>query len=148
MRRSFLLDHHELKKSTNRQVVYFVVYYLCVCVQIFYKVSREIFPGEELLLFMKTEDFTCDNMAPDIHGSQQILSLTYTHTHACTHTYARTQIFPLTRMLTGVNVLISLPPSMQRRGSTTVRTATSTLNPLTSCLTTGHVECPLLLTLT
>lgn len=36
--------------------------------QIFYKVTREIFPGEELLLFMKAEEYSCDTMAPDIHG--------------------------------------------------------------------------------
>lgn len=35
--------------------------------QIFYKVTREIFPGEELLLFMKAEEYSCDTMAPDIH---------------------------------------------------------------------------------
>nr|XP_054599392.1 histone-lysine N-methyltransferase MECOM isoform X4 [Nothobranchius furzeri] len=39
--------------------------------QIFYKVTREIFPGEELLLFMKAEDFSCDTMAPDIHEERQ-----------------------------------------------------------------------------
>ncbi|XP_056905963.1 histone-lysine N-methyltransferase MECOM isoform X6 [Takifugu flavidus] len=39
--------------------------------QIFYKASREILPGEELLLFMKAEDFPCDNMAPDIHEERQ-----------------------------------------------------------------------------
>uniref|UniRef100_A0A674NSE8 MDS1 and EVI1 complex locus n=2 Tax=Takifugu rubripes TaxID=31033 RepID=A0A674NSE8_TAKRU len=44
---------------------------MCVCVQIFYKASREILPGEELLLFMKAEDFPCDNMAPDIHEERQ-----------------------------------------------------------------------------
>lgn len=44
--------------------------FVCVCVlQIFYKVTREIFPGEELLLFMKAEEFPCDTMAPDIHGA-------------------------------------------------------------------------------
>lgn len=37
--------------------------------QIFYKVTREIFPGEELLLFMKAEEYSCDTMAPDIHGA-------------------------------------------------------------------------------
>uniref|UniRef100_A0A8C6SRX5 MDS1 and EVI1 complex locus n=2 Tax=Neogobius melanostomus TaxID=47308 RepID=A0A8C6SRX5_9GOBI len=39
--------------------------------QIFYKVTREIFPGEELLLFMKAEEFSCDSMAPDIHEERQ-----------------------------------------------------------------------------
>lgn len=39
--------------------------------QIFYKVTREIFPGEELLLFMKAEEYSCDNMAPDIHEERQ-----------------------------------------------------------------------------
>lgn len=58
--------------------------YVCVCVQIFYKASREILPGEELLLFMKAEDFPCDNMAPDIHGSQHTLfPLSLTHTRVC-----------------------------------------------------------------
>ncbi|XP_028274709.1 MDS1 and EVI1 complex locus protein isoform X6 [Parambassis ranga] len=39
--------------------------------QIFYKVIREIFPGEELLLFMKAEEYSCDTMAPDIHEERQ-----------------------------------------------------------------------------
>ncbi|XP_007573651.1 MDS1 and EVI1 complex locus protein EVI1 isoform X2 [Poecilia formosa] len=39
--------------------------------QIFYKVTREIFPGEELLLFMKAEEYFCDAMAPDIHEERQ-----------------------------------------------------------------------------
>ncbi|CAK6965220.1 histone-lysine N-methyltransferase MECOM isoform X4 [Scomber scombrus] len=39
--------------------------------QIFYKVTREIFPGEELLLFMKAEEYSCDIMAPDIHEERQ-----------------------------------------------------------------------------
>ncbi|XP_037324139.2 histone-lysine N-methyltransferase MECOM isoform X3 [Pungitius pungitius] len=39
--------------------------------QIFYKVDREIFPGEELLLFMKAEEYSCDTMAPDIHEERQ-----------------------------------------------------------------------------
>ncbi|KAM8904343.1 histone-lysine N-methyltransferase MECOM isoform 1-T1 [Spinachia spinachia] len=39
--------------------------------QIFYKVAREIFPGEELLLFMKAEEYSCDTMAPDIHEEGQ-----------------------------------------------------------------------------
>ncbi|XP_033487477.1 MDS1 and EVI1 complex locus protein EVI1 isoform X7 [Epinephelus lanceolatus] len=39
--------------------------------QIFYKVTSEIFPGEELLLFMKAEEYSCDTMAPDIHEERQ-----------------------------------------------------------------------------
>ncbi|XP_044058351.1 histone-lysine N-methyltransferase MECOM isoform X2 [Siniperca chuatsi] len=39
--------------------------------QIFYKVTREIFPGEELLLFMKAEEYSCATMAPDIHEERQ-----------------------------------------------------------------------------
>ncbi|XP_034024020.1 LOW QUALITY PROTEIN: histone-lysine N-methyltransferase MECOM [Thalassophryne amazonica] len=39
--------------------------------QIFYKATREIFPGEELLLFMKAEEYSCDTMAPDIHEERQ-----------------------------------------------------------------------------
>ncbi|XP_035767543.1 histone-lysine N-methyltransferase MECOM isoform X11 [Neolamprologus brichardi] len=39
--------------------------------QIFYKVTREIFPGQELLLFMKAEEYSCDTMAPDIHEERQ-----------------------------------------------------------------------------
>ncbi|XP_076001691.1 histone-lysine N-methyltransferase MECOM isoform X2 [Genypterus blacodes] len=39
--------------------------------QIFYKVTREIFPGEELLLLMKAEEYSCDAMAPDIHEERQ-----------------------------------------------------------------------------
>ncbi|XP_019741579.1 MDS1 and EVI1 complex locus protein EVI1 isoform X9 [Hippocampus comes] len=40
--------------------------------QIFYKVTRDIFPGEELLLFMKAEEYSCDtSMAPDIHEERQ-----------------------------------------------------------------------------
>ncbi|XP_033970493.1 histone-lysine N-methyltransferase MECOM isoform X6 [Trematomus bernacchii] len=39
--------------------------------QIFYKATREIFPGEELLVFMKAEAFSCDIMAPDIHEERQ-----------------------------------------------------------------------------
>lgn len=42
---------------------------LCKSVfQIHYRVVRDIEPGEELLLFMKTEDYSHDTMAPDIHG--------------------------------------------------------------------------------
>lgn len=36
--------------------------------QIFYRVVADIEPGEELLLFMKSEDYTHVTMAPDIHG--------------------------------------------------------------------------------
>ncbi|XP_028818511.1 MDS1 and EVI1 complex locus protein EVI1-A isoform X4 [Denticeps clupeoides] len=39
--------------------------------QIFYRVTREIHPGEELLLFMKAEEFPCETMAPDIHEERQ-----------------------------------------------------------------------------
>ncbi|XP_042595810.1 MDS1 and EVI1 complex locus protein EVI1-A isoform X4 [Cyprinus carpio] len=39
--------------------------------QIFYRVVREVQPGEELLLFMKAEDFSCETMAPDIHEERQ-----------------------------------------------------------------------------
>ncbi|XP_031429021.1 MDS1 and EVI1 complex locus protein EVI1-A isoform X2 [Clupea harengus] len=39
--------------------------------QIFYRVIREIQPGEELLLFMKAEEFPCEVMAPDIHEERQ-----------------------------------------------------------------------------
>uniref|UniRef100_A0A3P8UQK5 MDS1 and EVI1 complex locus n=1 Tax=Cynoglossus semilaevis TaxID=244447 RepID=A0A3P8UQK5_CYNSE len=39
--------------------------------QIFYTVTREILPGEELLLLMKAEEFSCDNMAPDIHEERR-----------------------------------------------------------------------------
>ncbi|XP_062408762.1 MDS1 and EVI1 complex locus protein EVI1-A isoform X5 [Sardina pilchardus] len=39
--------------------------------QIFYRVTREIQPGEELLLFMKAEEFPCEAMAPDIHEERQ-----------------------------------------------------------------------------
>ncbi|XP_061774997.1 histone-lysine N-methyltransferase MECOM isoform X1 [Nerophis ophidion] len=40
--------------------------------QIFYKVTRQIFPGEELLLSMKAEEYSCDSiMAPDIHEERQ-----------------------------------------------------------------------------
>ncbi|TRY89674.1 hypothetical protein DNTS_011614 [Danionella cerebrum] len=39
--------------------------------QIFYRVVREVLPGEEILLFMKAEDFSYDNMAPDIHEERQ-----------------------------------------------------------------------------
>lgn len=36
--------------------------------QIFYRVVADIEPGEELLLFMKSEDYSPEAMAPDIHG--------------------------------------------------------------------------------
>lgn len=36
--------------------------------QIFYRVVADIEPGEELLLFMKSEDYSHETMAPDIHG--------------------------------------------------------------------------------
>ncbi|XP_077579083.1 MDS1 and EVI1 complex locus protein EVI1 isoform X6 [Stigmatopora nigra] len=40
--------------------------------QIYYKVTRDIYPGEELLLFMKAEEYSCDtSMAPDIHEERQ-----------------------------------------------------------------------------
>uniref|UniRef100_A0A8C1YBB7 MDS1 and EVI1 complex locus n=1 Tax=Cyprinus carpio TaxID=7962 RepID=A0A8C1YBB7_CYPCA len=42
-----------------------------VTLQIFYRVVREVQPGEELLLFMKAEDFSCETMAPDIHEERQ-----------------------------------------------------------------------------
>ena len=62
----------------------------CVVVlQIVYKVTREICPGEELLLFMKAEEYSCDNMAPDIHGETD--THTHTHTHTQTHTQTQTQ---------------------------------------------------------
>ncbi|XP_062832817.1 histone-lysine N-methyltransferase MECOM isoform X10 [Anolis carolinensis] len=39
--------------------------------QIYYRVVREIEAGEELLLFMKTEDYLHETMAPDIHEERQ-----------------------------------------------------------------------------
>ncbi|XP_036754252.2 histone-lysine N-methyltransferase MECOM isoform X9 [Manis pentadactyla] len=39
--------------------------------QIFYRVVADIPPGEELLLFMKSEDYPHDTMAPDIHEERQ-----------------------------------------------------------------------------
>ncbi|XP_069831339.1 histone-lysine N-methyltransferase MECOM isoform X1 [Dendropsophus ebraccatus] len=39
--------------------------------QIFYRVVADIEPGEELLLFMKSEDYTHVTMAPDIHEDCQ-----------------------------------------------------------------------------
>ncbi|KAI7801122.1 putative MDS1 and EVI1 complex locus protein EVI1, partial [Triplophysa rosa] len=39
--------------------------------QIFYRVVCEVQPGEELLLFMKAEDVSCEAMAPDIHEERQ-----------------------------------------------------------------------------
>ncbi|XP_037697149.1 histone-lysine N-methyltransferase MECOM isoform X8 [Choloepus didactylus] len=39
--------------------------------QIFYRVVVDIAPGEELLLFMKSEDYPHETMAPDIHEERQ-----------------------------------------------------------------------------
>ncbi|XP_030743479.1 histone-lysine N-methyltransferase MECOM isoform X8 [Echinops telfairi] len=39
--------------------------------QIFYRVVADIVPGEELLLFMKSEDYPHESMAPDIHEERQ-----------------------------------------------------------------------------
>uniref|UniRef100_A0A8C3CFQ2 [histone H3]-lysine(9) N-methyltransferase n=1 Tax=Cairina moschata TaxID=8855 RepID=A0A8C3CFQ2_CAIMO len=39
--------------------------------QIFYRVVSDIEPGEELLLFMKSEDYSHETMAPDIHEERQ-----------------------------------------------------------------------------
>ncbi|XP_069928669.1 histone-lysine N-methyltransferase MECOM isoform X28 [Oryctolagus cuniculus] len=39
--------------------------------QIFYRVVAEISPGQELLLFMKSEDYPHETMAPDIHEERQ-----------------------------------------------------------------------------
>ncbi|XP_036350835.2 histone-lysine N-methyltransferase MECOM isoform X9 [Ochotona princeps] len=39
--------------------------------QIFYRAVVEIAPGEELLLFMKSEDYPHEAMAPDIHEERQ-----------------------------------------------------------------------------
>ncbi|XP_036414498.1 MDS1 and EVI1 complex locus protein EVI1-A isoform X8 [Colossoma macropomum] len=39
--------------------------------QIFYRVVREVHPSEELILFMKAEEFSCDTMAPDIHEERE-----------------------------------------------------------------------------
>ncbi|XP_060130381.1 histone-lysine N-methyltransferase MECOM isoform X17 [Zootoca vivipara] len=39
--------------------------------QIYYRVVKDIEAGEELLLFMKTEDYLHDPMAPDIHEERQ-----------------------------------------------------------------------------
>ncbi|XP_065496150.1 histone-lysine N-methyltransferase MECOM isoform X6 [Caloenas nicobarica] len=39
--------------------------------QIFYRVVADIEPGEELLLFMKSEDYSPETMAPDIHEERQ-----------------------------------------------------------------------------
>ena len=41
---------------------------LAVFVQISYRVTRDIAPGEELLLYMKSEERSCETMAPEIHG--------------------------------------------------------------------------------
>lgn len=41
----------------------------CACsLKIFYRVVADIAPGEELLLFMKSEEDPHEPMAPDIHG--------------------------------------------------------------------------------
>lgn len=42
--------------------------FLFFFLQIFYRVVADIEPGEELLLFMKSEDYSHETMAPDIHG--------------------------------------------------------------------------------
>ncbi|XP_046718676.1 MDS1 and EVI1 complex locus protein EVI1-A isoform X5 [Silurus meridionalis] len=39
--------------------------------QISYRVVRKISPGEEIILFMKAEEFSCEAMAPDIHEERQ-----------------------------------------------------------------------------
>ncbi|XP_053455742.1 histone-lysine N-methyltransferase MECOM isoform X11 [Nycticebus coucang] len=39
--------------------------------QIFYRVVTDVAPGEELLLFMKSEDYPHETMAPDIHEERQ-----------------------------------------------------------------------------
>ncbi|XP_063085083.1 histone-lysine N-methyltransferase MECOM isoform X9 [Cavia porcellus] len=39
--------------------------------QIFYRVVADIAPGEELVLFMKSEDYPHEPMAPDIHEERQ-----------------------------------------------------------------------------
>ncbi|XP_054985493.1 histone-lysine N-methyltransferase MECOM isoform X5 [Sorex araneus] len=39
--------------------------------QIFYRAVTDIAPGEELLLFMKSEDYPHETMAPDIHEERQ-----------------------------------------------------------------------------
>uniref|UniRef100_A0A5F8HCC1 MDS1 and EVI1 complex locus n=1 Tax=Monodelphis domestica TaxID=13616 RepID=A0A5F8HCC1_MONDO len=39
--------------------------------QIFYRVVTDIEPGEELLLYMKSEDYSHETMAPDIHEERQ-----------------------------------------------------------------------------
>ncbi|XP_069848036.1 histone-lysine N-methyltransferase MECOM isoform X9 [Dipodomys merriami] len=39
--------------------------------QIFYRVVADIAPGEELLLFMKSEDYSHETMAPHIHEERQ-----------------------------------------------------------------------------
>ncbi|GAA6073638.1 MDS1 and EVI1 complex locus protein EVI1-A isoform X1, partial [Tachysurus ichikawai] len=38
---------------------------------IFYRLVRKVSPGEELVLFMKAEEFSCEAMAPDIHEERQ-----------------------------------------------------------------------------
>ncbi|KAJ8256894.1 hypothetical protein COCON_G00190460 [Conger conger] len=39
--------------------------------QISYRVTRDIAPGEELLLYMKSEERSCEAMAPEIHEERQ-----------------------------------------------------------------------------
>jgi len=46
----------------------FMVFTSLSLFQIFYRVVADIEPGEELLLFMKSEDYSHETMAPDIHG--------------------------------------------------------------------------------
>lgn len=109
-----------------------VCVFVCV-LQIFYKVTREIFPGEELLLFMKAEDYSYESMAPDIHGS-------------CAHTpWTRPEQHTHSLHTDVHDVLTFLPPTMQRRDSTAVKTVTNTLSPAASCWTTrsSRVGCPL-----
>lgn len=69
-----MVQHSNVFLSSDLCVLNLDLYRL---LQIFYKVTREIFPGEELLLFMKAEEYSCDTMAPDIHGSH------YKYTHIC-----------------------------------------------------------------
>lgn len=72
-------------------------------------------------------------MAPDIHGLQR------TNTHF--RPSARHGIKRLAQMH---NKLMSLSPTVQKSGSTTARTVTSTLSPVTSCWTTrsSRAGCP------
>lgn len=52
----------------NNHVSIFPPLALFWSLKIFYRVVADIAPGEELLLFMKSEDYPHDTMAPDIHG--------------------------------------------------------------------------------